>query len=100
MQFQATIYWFAIPTRGLPVWRCPRCWQTQARERVEDPRPLQKPDARFVYNPVENVVLRRSAMTALAAAERWRVRASRVAQGRAQPPDGGLARLQRLGASG
>jgi hypothetical protein len=48
---------------------------------VEDPRPLQKPDARFVYNPVENVVLRRSAMTALAAAERWRVRASRVAQG-------------------
>ena len=67
--------------QGTPVWRCPRCWQTQARERVEDPRPLQKPDARFVYNPVENVVLRRSAMTALAAAERWRVRASRVAQG-------------------
>ena len=29
--------------QGAPVWRCPRCWQTQARERVEDPRPLQKP---------------------------------------------------------
>ena len=58
----------------------------------------QKPDARFVYNPVENLVLRRSAMTALArpnggacARRGWR-RA-------AQPPDGGLA-LQRLGASG
>ena len=52
--------------QGTPVWRCPRCWQTQARERVEDPRPLQKPDARFIFNPIENVVLRRSAMTALA----------------------------------
>jgi hypothetical protein len=67
--------------QGTPVWRCPRCWHTQARERVADPRPVRPLDARFIYNPVENQVLRRSAITALSAAERWRVRASRVAQG-------------------
>ena len=59
--------------QGMPVWRCPRCWQTQARERVEDPRPIRPLDARFIYNPTENQVLRRSAITALSAAERWRV---------------------------
>lgn len=63
-----------------PVWRCPRCWKTEARERVPDPRPVRPLDARFVYNPVENVVLRRTAILALSAAERWRVRASRVAR--------------------
>ena len=67
--------------QGTPVWRCPRCWQTQARERVSDPRPVRPLDSRFILNPVENVVLRRSAITALSAAERWRMRASRVAQG-------------------
>lgn len=67
--------------QGTPVWRCPRCWQTQARERVSDPRPVRPLDSRFILNPVENVVLRRTAITALSAAERWRVRASRVAQG-------------------
>jgi hypothetical protein len=66
--------------QGTPVWRCPRCWQTHARERVEDPRPVRPPDARFVYDPTENQVLRRTAITALSAAERWRLRASRVHQ--------------------
>ncbi|MGD9905237.1 MAG: hypothetical protein AB7U83_17355 [Vicinamibacterales bacterium] len=66
---------------GTPVWRCPRCWRTQARERVADPRPIRPLDARFIFNPTENAVLRRSAITALSAAERWRGRAARVAQG-------------------
>jgi hypothetical protein len=66
--------------QGTPVWRCPRCWRTQERERVEDPRPVRPTDSRFVFNPAENVQLRRSAIIALSAAERWRVRAARVHQ--------------------
>lgn len=66
--------------QGTPVWRCPRCWSTHARERVEDPRPVRPIDARFVLSPADNVSLRRNAVRALSAAGRWRARASQVAR--------------------
>ena len=66
--------------QGTPVWRCPRCWRTHAREHIHDPRPRRPVDPRFIFSPSENAQLRRNAVTALSAAERWRARAARVAR--------------------